>query len=225
MPSIRLFEPPDLEACYAISLATGLEGGDASHLYRDPKMMGHIYVAPYALQEPALALVVEDGDGVAGFAVGTTDTASWEARLERAWWPALRARYADSADIAPADRTPDQRRAFLIHHPAKTPAAVAEKYPAHLHMNLLPRVQRRGVGSTLLETWLERAASVGAHDLHVGVNRGNGGAIRFWASRRFKALTVPSHVDERTLWMGRAYCEATNKPLSHALFSASIQTN
>ena len=37
---IRPFEPADLEACYAISLATGFEGGDASHLYRDPNPRG-----------------------------------------------------------------------------------------------------------------------------------------------------------------------------------------
>ena len=60
---IRPFDPADLETCYAISLATGFEGGDASHLYRDPKMMGHIYMAPYVCLEPGLALVVED-DGV-----------------------------------------------------------------------------------------------------------------------------------------------------------------
>jgi GNAT superfamily N-acetyltransferase len=194
---IRPFEPADLEACYAISLATGFEGGDASHLYRDPKMMGHIYVAPYALLEPALALVVQDGDGVAGFAVGTADTVAWEARLEREWWPSLRRQYADPIDVPPADRTPDQRRAFMIHHPEKTPAAIAGKFPAHLHLNLLPRTQRRGVGSALVTAWLEKA---GAHAVHVGVNRANGGAVRFWAAHAFEALTVPG----RTLWMGRA---------------------
>ncbi|HZR85597.1 MAG TPA: hypothetical protein VFB02_02280 [Bradyrhizobium sp.] len=49
--------------------------------------MGRIYSAPYACLEPDLALVVEDSAGVAGFAVGTTDTQSWEMRLEREWWP------------------------------------------------------------------------------------------------------------------------------------------
>lgn len=214
--NIRPFGPADLEACYAISLATGFEGGDASHLYRDPKLMGHIYVAPYALLEPALALVVEDSEGVAGFAVGTADTPAWEARLERDWWPALRERYADPADVPPDERTPDQRRAFMIHHPVKTPAIVTDRFPAHLHMNLLPRVQRRGVGSTLLATWLER---VGAGDLHVGVNRANIGGVRFWAARGFEDLPVPG----RTLWMGRARRAAAKKPLSHAGFSASIQ--
>jgi hypothetical protein len=114
--TIRPFAPADLEACYAISLATGVEGGDASHLYRDPKLMGHIYVAPYALLEPSLAFVVEDDDGAAGFAVGTADTVAWEERLEREWWPSLRGRYADPADVPAEARTPDQRRAFMIHH-------------------------------------------------------------------------------------------------------------
>jgi hypothetical protein len=86
---IRGFDAKDLDACYAVSLATGLAGGDASHLYRDPRMMGHIYVAAYALLEPALTFVVEDRIGVAGFVAGTDATSDWEERLERDWWPSL----------------------------------------------------------------------------------------------------------------------------------------
>ena len=194
---IRSFQPADLEAGYAISLATGFEGGDASHLYRDPRMMGHLYFAPYALLEPALAFVVEDGEGVAGFAVGTTDTDAWEGRLGREWWPSLRGRYADPCAIPAEARTPDERRAFMIHHPAPTPVSVAKAYPAHLHINLLPRTQGHGVGSKLLDTWLARAD---ARSVHVGVNRANKGAAVFWTARGFEELPVPG---ERTLWMGR----------------------
>ena len=197
MTTIRPFAPADLEACYAVSLATGFEGGDAAHLYRDPKLMGHLYVAPYALLEPTLALVVEDGDGVAGFAVGAADTAAWEERLERDWWPSLRGRYPDPSDVPAEERTPDQRRAFMIHHPARTPADVSARYPAHLHMNLLPRTQRRGIGSKLLGIWLEKG---GASAVHVGVKRANAGGARFWAARGFAELPVSG----RTLWMGRA---------------------
>ena len=218
MIGIRPFEPADLDACYAISLATGFEGGDASHLYRDPKLMGHIYVAPYGLLEPAFALVFQDGLGVAGFAVGTPDTLAWEERLDREWWPLLRPQYADPADVPPANRTPDQRRAFMIHHPAKTPAAVTAAYPAHLHMNLMPRMHRRGVGSALLHAWL---TAVGARSVHVGVNRANTGAARFWATRGFDEL--PVEPAGRTLWMGRRHRATAKKPLSHAGFSASIQ--
>ena len=72
MLDIRPFKPADLDALYAISLATGHEGGDATHLYEDGKLIGHIYAAPYALLEPDFALVVEDDHGIAGFALGGT---------------------------------------------------------------------------------------------------------------------------------------------------------
>ena len=93
MLTIRPFQTKDLEDLYAISLATGHAGGDASQLYVDPKLIGHIYSAPYACLEPRLALVVEDREGVAGFAVGVVDTSTWEQRLEQVWWPSLRERY------------------------------------------------------------------------------------------------------------------------------------
>ena len=203
MPEIRPASPADLDACYEISLATGFEGGDASHLYADRKLMGHIYVAPYLLLAPGLAFVVEDRDGVAGFAVGTADTVAWEARLEHAWWPPLRGQYADPAGVPPEFRTAEQRRAFMIHHPAPTPPRVVDAFPAHLHMNLLPRLQRRGVGKRLLSQWLEAAAAHGARAAHVGVNRANTGARLFWAAQAFAELRDAGPPEGRTIWMGR----------------------
>ena len=43
MIKLRQFRSGDLDALYAISLATGHEGGDASHLYKDAALMGNIY--------------------------------------------------------------------------------------------------------------------------------------------------------------------------------------
>lgn len=199
---IRRFEAKDLDACYAISLATGLAGSDASHLYRDPRMMGHVYVAPYAALAPDLTFVVEDPSGVAGFAAGTDDTAAWEARLELDWWPSLRKRYADPAGVPPASHTADQRRASMIHHPVRTPGSVAARYPGHLHMNLLPRLQRRGIGTRLLVRWLDAVVRHGTRAVHVGVNRANAGAIGFWRRQGFEPLAPDGLPEGRTLWMG-----------------------
>jgi hypothetical protein len=60
MVNVRPFQPCDMDALHAISLATGLAGGDASSLYSDQKLMGHIYSAPYAILQPELCLVAED---------------------------------------------------------------------------------------------------------------------------------------------------------------------
>lgn len=207
MPTIRLVRPDDLDALYAISLATGLAGGDASHLYADARLMGHIYAAPYALLEPQLALVVEDGEGVAGFAVGATDTTAWEQRLERDWWPALRERYAMPEEADVSRWTPDQRRVSMIHRPTPTPAAVALPYPAHLHMNLLPRLQRRGIGATLLDRWTIVARARGANAIHVAINRANTGGAEFWRKMGFADLADKGLPEGRTIWKGRAWSD------------------
>ena len=204
---VRAYRAGDVDALYAISLATGLAGGDASALYRDARMMGHIYAAPYAVLSPSTAFVAEDIDGVAGFIVGVADTVAFEDRLEREWWPSLRRRYADPAG-PPESWNADQRRCFMIHHPSRTPKMVVQAFPAHLHLNLLPRLQRQGVGPALLEHWLSAVPATG---IHVGVNVQNVGAVRFWQQHGFVRLDASTG---RTIWMGRV---AQSPSISHKL--------
>jgi GNAT superfamily N-acetyltransferase len=199
MEDIRMVRPQDLEALYAITLATGRDGDDAGDLYKDPRIIGHIYSAPYAVLHPESVLVIEDGDGVGGYVAGVADTRAFEARLETLWWPALRSTYVDPSGTPHEAWTADELRAFMIHHPRPAPAAVAGAFPAHVHMNLLPRLQGRGLGSALLEAWLERCAP-GHLGVHVGVSQANQRGQAFWSRQGFEALDAPSR---RTRWMGR----------------------
>jgi ribosomal protein S18 acetylase RimI-like enzyme len=202
--AIRTLRSEDLEALYAISLATGHQGGDAAHLYKDGKLIGHIYSAPYALLEPQLALVVEDDQGVAGFAVGTPDTEKWQERLEAEWWPKLRRQYADPSAKPLGEWSADERRAYAIHHPQHCPRQVVERYPAHLHLNLSERVHGRGAGTRLFSEWMTLASRQGVGAAHVGVNSANARAIRFWSKRGFERQTLEHDGSERTIWMGRS---------------------
>jgi hypothetical protein len=95
---------------YRICLLTGDDGRDASSLYNDPRLLGHFFAAPYGLFEPALAFVAEDTAGVGGYILGALDTQAFEERLERTWWPHLRARYPDPPASVPGEQlTPDQQ--------------------------------------------------------------------------------------------------------------------
>jgi GNAT superfamily N-acetyltransferase len=67
-----------------------------------------------------------------------------------------------------------------------SPREVVDAYPAHLHLNLLPGAQGKGVGLVLLKAWLELASKRGAAAVHVGVNRAGLRALRFWSQNRFK---------------------------------------
>jgi GNAT superfamily N-acetyltransferase len=203
MSAIRPFREGDLRALYDIALRTGDAGGDASKLYQDGDLVGHIYAAPYAVLAPELALVAEDLEGVAGYVVGAIDTSAWFDQLERDWWPNLRPRYADPSGSPPRSWTADQFRAFLIHHPQPPLAEVVKAFPAHIHLNLAPRLQGRGVGAALLAAWVSAAEGRGAGSAHVGVNAANLRGLRFWAAQGFERLDLPPEVSGRTVWMGR----------------------
>ena len=89
----------------------------------------------------------------------------------------------------------------MIFQPERTPAAIVADYPAHVHMNLLPRLQDKGVGARLLASWMSVAQGRGVKAIHVGVNRANGKAIRFWRRRNFQEIPT-GQPERRTLWMG-----------------------
>lgn len=198
---IRPFQPSDLDALYAIALATGDAGQDASAIYEDPQLVGHIYAAPYALLEPQCAFVVEDEQGVGGYIVGTADTRRFEAQLEAEWWPKLRERYPP-ASTAPAAWTADERRAWLIHNPFLTPDEIVASYPAHLHINLLPRLQGRDLGRRMIDRFAEAVADAGG--IHLGCSMANTRALRFYDAYGFTEIERSTRNSGRmaTVWMG-----------------------
>ena len=93
MPIIRNYASTDLDSLYAIAVATGDSGSDASREFHAPELLGHVYAAPYAVFEPELAFVIEDEHGVAGYCVGALQTRAFEPLLDLRWWPPLRQRY------------------------------------------------------------------------------------------------------------------------------------
>jgi len=187
--TIRPYEPADLDALYRVCLQTGRNGDDATPLYRDHKLLGHVHAAPYALFEPSLAFVAEDAAGVGGYVIGALDSHDFEARLERDWWPKLRARYPEPPASLPEDqRTPEQAKAYLIHHPWGTPGELASRYPSHLHINLVPRLQSGGHGRRLISTLTDALRRRGSRGVHLAVRPTNVRAIGFYRHVGFTEL-------------------------------------
>ena len=195
MAVVRPYRAEDLPALYDICLKTGDNGADASGQYTDRMIIGEIFAAPYAVLQPDCAFVAEDDAGVAGYILGTPDTRAFEARLEAEWWPDLRARYPDTADVPVFKRNREQWDAYYIHHPPANPQACVEAAPAHLHIDLLPRLQGRGMGKALMDAFLDR---VGGR-AHLGCQAPNLRAQRFYARYGFRRLDgVPP---KAVVWM------------------------
>lgn len=179
--SIRRYRDSDLDDLYRICLQTGDHGEDATSVFDDPRVLGHLYAAPYGLFEPSLAFVAEDEVGVGGYIVGALDSRAFEKRLDADWWPALRARYpAPPSELAPDLWTPDQRAAQLIHLPRAAPDELAEDYPSHLHINLVPRLRSQGLGGQLMKRLIGALRDQGSVGLHFFVASANQRAVGFY---------------------------------------------
>ncbi len=183
MIAIRPATLQDLPGAYRVCLRTGDAGGDATARYRNPDLLGHVYVGPYVVGEPRHALVATDEDGVAGYCLAARDTLAFAAWAEASWWPQLRAQHPRRAD-----GTPDAEVIELLHEPPVASADIVEQYPAHLHIDLLERVRGTGTGRRLIEQQLAQLATAGAPGCHLTVGTTNGNAISFYRHLGWQVL-------------------------------------
>jgi ribosomal protein S18 acetylase RimI-like enzyme len=174
---IRLTRPDDLDDVYRICLLTADNGQDATPLVRDPKLPGYVWAAPYLKFEPSLAFVAEDAEGVAAYVLGALDTRAFERRLERDWWPGLRPVVPEREHyLSPLEQVATQD----IHHPWLAPDEVVASFPSHLHIDLLPRLQGRGLGRRLMETMASSLRAQGSPGAHLDVSPANHRAAGFY---------------------------------------------
>jgi ribosomal protein S18 acetylase RimI-like enzyme len=188
--TIRPIEFGDLDAMYAICVATGDAGADARAMYSDPDLLGHIYVGPYVMMESGFgfALDARTGDSaeVLGYAVAAADTAEFEAECEAAWWPALRRRYP--AVDAPPGEDSDAGLIAMIHAPEPTGPEILAEYPAHLHVDLLPDAQGLGAGRKLMDAIEDELRARGAPGVHLGTDPANVQSQGFYSHIGYRRL-------------------------------------
>ncbi len=175
----------DLPGVYRVCLLTGAGGTDASGLHGDPDLLGHLWAGPYLAFADAVTRVLHDDHGVAGYCLAVPDTRAFEHWLEQAWLPPLRARYPLGGGSTPADAAVVER----LHHPTRADAGMLAAHPAHLHVDLLPRLQGQGWGRRVVEAVLDGLMATGATGVHLGVDEGNTGAQEFYLRLGFTELT------------------------------------
>jgi ribosomal protein S18 acetylase RimI-like enzyme len=200
---IRPYQSADLDDLYRVCLQTADSGEDATALVADSMLPGHVFAAPYGIFEPSLAWVAEDAAGVAGYVLGALDTEAFEKRLERDWWPALRARYPDPRQVDGPLSELERLALQVIHQPFTTDPLLVSKYPSHLHIDLLPRLQGRGFGRRLIETLFAALRASRSRGVHLHVGPANERAAAFYrhvgltelpaAGARVFAMTLAEH--------------------------------
>lgn len=188
--TVRGFAPGDEAALSAVCLRTGDAGGDATGLYADDGLLADVFLLPYLAFEPELATVVVGNGRPVGYIVATADSVRFAARYRRDWLPGFALRHPHPGGIV----TFQDRILALGHAPEHAIGPDHEEFPAHLHIDLLPEAQGRGIGRTLVRRLLAQLRAAGVPGVQLGVGERNRGAQAFY--RRLGFAPLPSTPDD-----------------------------
>jgi ribosomal protein S18 acetylase RimI-like enzyme len=178
----------DAPYCYEICLKTGYASKDATGFFYDPYLLGQYYAAPYLFYDTSLCFVAEEGGLPQGYIIAAQDTPAFNQWMEQVWLPPLRRRYPQPY---PAEKTLSNYEATIIelfHRRLDVAPPWVADFPAHLHIDLLPPLQGRGVGRSLMNTLFAALEQRGCQGVHLGVSKVNTGAIAFYHKMGFTQL-------------------------------------
>ena len=184
---IRPYRDEDRRAVRDICFETGYLGAPVVHLWRDQESFADMFSGYYTDREPESAFVAEVDGRVVGYLLGCRDSRRVPSELRVLGHHvvrrgiALRPGTAGFLWRAAADVAGD-----AVRHQLASPPRFDERWPAHLHIDLLPHGRGRGLGAALVRTWLDLLRSEGVAGCHLGTFAENLPAIAFFESEGFE---------------------------------------
>ena len=179
----------DIPYLYEICLKTGYNGNDASAFFADPYLIGHYYVAPYVLYQKGICFVAEYENYPKGYIVAVPDTETYKKWLEEYWLPPLRKQFSEN------NKSYTEKENSIINLINKQQYPIDKNnlpwlidYPAHLHIDLLPIIQRKGIGSKLIENLLNELKKQNVSGIYFNVDITNSNAVNFYNKMGFSVI-------------------------------------
>ena len=195
-PLLRPVCPDDEAAVGAIAYATGFFGASAARYFPARELFGRLWVTPYLRGMPPCGFVAQLGGQTVGYIIGSPSWDTYARALRRTvprslWeaWP------------APQELVPSLR--FLLRSARYAlPHADAARYPAHLHLNLLPEARGHHLGEQLLLTYLDELRRRGACGVQLSTTEENVAAVHLYRKAGFTVLSE-ARTPLWTPWLGR----------------------
>jgi ribosomal protein S18 acetylase RimI-like enzyme len=166
-------------------------GDSAARFWRHEASWADIWTSYYTDREPeSLSVATLDGR-IVGYLAGCRDTATMSPTSEELIAAAIRkdrliVRRGTAAFLfrAMLDAIRDRGRA--------SGDFVDERWPAHLHIDLLPEARATGLGAALMERWLRQLRADGIRGCHLSTLVENDRARRFFRAFRFRDYGEPT---------------------------------
>jgi ribosomal protein S18 acetylase RimI-like enzyme len=184
---VRPFRLDDRPSLLCLFADAG-RGSPSESLWRHLPSEAAVYLEPYADLEPESLLLAVSDDALVGYLAGCVDSSGFpseEERFERAVRDhhlMRRPRAAGFFARSLADLAVDRCR--------RAPSAgelVDDRWPSHLHINVIPEFRGAGAASGLMTAWLDRLQALGSPGCYLQTLVENERAMRFFERHGFTA--------------------------------------
>ncbi|MHA1946689.1 MAG: GNAT family N-acetyltransferase [Candidatus Hodarchaeales archaeon] len=212
--TIRPYQPEDRKGVIEIIHRTGYMGEDAKKYFDDKYLLALLFGIYYLDYEPESCFVAleKTTEDVVGYILSSLDTKIQTRIFKRRMIPKIAIR----TFLYTSWRYNRSFRVLL--HIILDPEPPHDKlnltdYPAHLHINVLPKYHRQGIGTKLinkLEEYLEKGKCKG---IHLWTSERNVKALPFYLKKGFKLLYTsppgyglwPNAKDAKSLLFGKKF--------------------
>ena len=175
---------------YDLCLRTSRPASEATNLRENSAVVGDRWIGPYLSLPSCLAYVLEDNQGVCGYVLAAIDSRAFYRDLQSLYLPSIASKYTEPSGPRASWRLHDFLQHELLHPTFYIDDDLMSRYPAHLHIDLLPRAQNQGNGRRLVNLVLRNLQACGAAGVHLETHEDNGPLQRFYEKLGFTRLNV-----------------------------------
>lgn len=164
----------------------------------DTSLLPDTFAEPYVVHDPLLAFMADDDGRAVGYIVGTADTVAFADWFRTTWLPSVAPKHAGR----PLEVTDFESLILeLMYTPGRMVHEDLAAYPAHLHIDLLPEYQGRGLGRQLMDAFRGELVDRGIERFHLSMDPANAGARAFYEKLGFEPIRVST--DPGGTYLGR----------------------
>jgi ribosomal protein S18 acetylase RimI-like enzyme len=194
--TIRAARRSDAAAISEVCYRTGFMGEDlrGTGRFDDQRLFALLFCLYYVRFETEHCFVAELEGKVVGYIIGTGRAESLKADFDRRmlWRVALRLFAYTSWSH------PGAFREVLRWSKGQGDSKPPEGYRAHLHINILPGYQRRGIGSGLMAAFTEKLKAEGHERVYLETSNHNLKGLPFYRKHGFEEIWR----GKQTFWSG-----------------------
>ncbi|XP_052771499.1 protein O-GlcNAcase-like [Mya arenaria] len=198
----RPYKLSDEAELYNICLKTCDDGADGTEVFPEhPNVIGDKLIGGMLTLNPEQCFVVEDEEGLMGYAVAALDAKTLKQREAVAWIPALREKYVKPASLP--ELTPAEELIQNFHNePAPVPESVTSSFPSVIRLDVLSnRMEDCAVTKRLLASCLSGLRAQGSTGVYVELSVGDKCMLEHYRLMGF--TPVNSSEQDDVVYLGR----------------------